>query len=140
MSLDRATYTLLIPGIKARNTETIAIEEAKTIKNENSENLLTSIATRRGVFEFIMNSGFIIDSVNQVTPKYNKIVIPRPVKIAVGIISLGFFISSPNVASLEYPVKAKNHILADNKILSTETLSKTGILKLIFGVEMIEKA
>ena len=49
MSLDRATYILLIPGINARNTETIAIEEAKTIKNENSENLLTSIATRRGV-------------------------------------------------------------------------------------------
>ena len=129
-----------MPGIKARNTEIIAIEEAKTIKNENSENLLTSMATRRGVFEFIMNSGLIIDSVNQVIPKYNKIVTPRPVKIAVGIISLGFFISSPNVASLEYPVKAKNHILADSKILSNETLSKIGILKLTFGVERIETA
>ena len=102
--------------MRARNTETIAIEEAKTIKNENSENLLTSMATRRGVLEFIISSGLIIDSVNQVIPKYNKIVTPRPVKIAVGMISLGFFISSPNVASLEYPVKAKNHILADNKI------------------------
>ena len=138
MSLERATYILLIPGIKARNTETIAIDEAKTIKNENSENLLTSIATRRGVLEFIINLGLIIDSVNHVTAKYNKIVTPRAVKIAVGIISFGFFISSPNVASLEYPVKAKNHILADKKILSTETLSKIGILKLIFGVEMIE--
>tara|TARA_B100000405_G_C16530151_1_gene354408 strand:- start:7 stop:285 length:279 start_codon:yes stop_codon:yes gene_type:complete len=90
------------------------------------------------VLEFIINLGLIIDSVNHVTAKYNKIVTPRPVKIAVGIISFGFFISSPNVASLEYPVKAKNHILADKKILSTETLSKIGILKLIFGVEMIE--
>tara|TARA_Y100000816_G_scaffold173979_1_gene125138 strand:+ start:435 stop:731 length:297 start_codon:yes stop_codon:yes gene_type:complete len=98
------------------------------------------MATRRGVLEFIMNSGLIIDSVNQVTPKYKKIVTPRPVKIAVGIISLGFFISSPNVASLEYPVKAKNHMLADNKILSTETPSKIGMLKLTFGVEMIETA
>ena len=140
MSLESATYILLIPGIKARNTEIIAIEEAKTIKNENSENLLISIATRSGVFEFLMNSGLIIDSVNQVIPKYKKIVTPRPVKIAVGIISLGFFISSPNVASLEYPVKAKNHILADNKILSNETLSKIGILKSTFGVEMIETA
>ena len=70
------------------------------------------MATRRGVLEFIISSGLINDSVNQVIPKYNKIVTPRPVKIAVGIISLGFFISSPNVASLEYPVKAKNHILA----------------------------
>ena len=98
------------------------------------------MATRRGVLEFIISSGLIIDSVNQVIPKYNKIVTPRPVKIAVGIISLGFFISSPNVASLEYPVKAKNHILADNKILSNETLSKIGILKLTFGVEKIETA
>ena len=140
MSLESATYILLIPGIKARNTEIIAIEEAKTIKNENSENLLISIATRSGVFEFLMNSGLIIDSVNQVIPKYKKIVTPRPVKIAVGIISLGFFISSPNVASLEYPVKAKNHILADNKILSNDTLSKIGILKSTFGVERIETA
>ena len=118
LSLERATYILLIPGIRARNTETIAIDEAKTIKNENSENLLTSMAISRGVLEFIISSGLIIDSVNQVIPKYNRIVNPRPVKIAVGIISLGFLISSPNVASLEYPVKAKNHILADNKILS----------------------
>ena len=98
------------------------------------------MATRRGVLEFIISSGLIIDSVNQVIPKYNKIVTPRPVKIAVGIISLGFFISSPNVASLEYPVKAKNHILADNKILSIETYSKTGIRKSTFGVERIETA
>ena len=140
MSLERATYILLIPGIKARNTETIPIEEAKTIKKENSANLLTSIATRRGVLEFIINSGLIIESVNQVIPKYNRIVTPRPVKIAVGIISLGFFISSPNVASLEYPVKAKNHILADSKILSIEILSKIGILKFTLGVEMIETA
>tara|TARA_Y100001970_G_C13618124_1_gene548105 strand:- start:9 stop:305 length:297 start_codon:yes stop_codon:yes gene_type:complete len=98
------------------------------------------MATRRGVLELIMNSGLIIDSVNQVIPKYNKIVTPRPVKIAVGIISLGFFISSPNVASLEYPVKAKNHILADNKILSYDILSKIGILKSTFGVERIETA
>ena len=139
MSLESATYILLIPGIRARNTETIAIEEAKTIKKENSENLLTSMATRRGAFEFIMNSGLIIDSVNQVIPKYNSIVTPRPVKIAVGIISLGFLISSPNVASLEYPVKAKNHILADNKILLKDILSKIGILKSTPGVERIEK-
>ena len=98
------------------------------------------MATRRGVSEFIISSGLIIDSVNQVIPKYIKIVTPRPVKIAVGIISLGFFISSPNVASLEYPVKAKNHILADNKILSIETPSKIGILKSTFGVERIETA
>ena len=140
MSLESATYILLIPGIKARNTEIIAIEEAKTIKNENSENLLISIATRSGVFEFLMNSGLIIDSVNQVIPKYEKIVTPRPVKIAVGIISLGFLISSPNVASLEYPVKAKNHILADNKTLLKDTLSKIGILKSTLGVERIETA
>ena len=95
------------------------------------------MATRRGVLEFIMNSGLIIDSVNQVTPKYKNIVTPRPVKIAVGIISLGFFISSPNVASLEYPVKAKNQMLADNKILSTETPSNIGMLKLTFVVDMI---
>ena len=101
MSLERATYTLLIPGIKARNTETIAIEEAKIIKNENSENLLTSMATSRGVFEFIMTFGLIIESVNQLIPKYN-------------------------------------HILADNKIFSTEISSKIGILKLIPGVEMID--
>ena len=94
MSLERATYILLTPGIRARNTETIAIEDAKTIKKENSANLLTSIATRRGVFEFIISSGLIIESVNQVTTKYNNIVIPRPVNIAVGIISLGFFIGS----------------------------------------------
>jgi hypothetical protein len=87
-----------------------------------------------------MNSGLIIDSVNQVIPKYNKIVTPRPVKIAVGIIFLGFFTSSPNVASLEYPVKAKNHMLADSKILSKDTLSKIGMLKLTFGVERIETA
>ena len=140
MSLESATYILLIPGIKARNTEPIAIDEAKTIKKENSENLLTSIATRRGVFEFIINSGLIIDRVNQVTPKYKKIVTPRPVKIAGGIIFLGFLISSPNVASLEYPVKAKNHILADSKILLNEIRSKIGILNFIFGVEMIETA
>ena len=138
MSLESATYILLIPGIRARNTETIAIEEAKTIKNENSENLLTSMATRRGVLEFIISSGLIIDSVSQVIPKYKRIVTPRPVKIAVGIISLGFLISSPNVASLEYPVKAKNHILADNKILLKDTLSKIGILKSTPGVERIE--
>jgi len=98
------------------------------------------MATRRGVLEFIIRSGLIIDSVNQVIPKYNRIVTPRPVKIAVGIISLGFLISSPNVASLEYPVNAKNHILADNKILLKDTLSKIGILKLTFGVERIETA
>ena len=96
------------------------------------------MATRRGVLEFIISSGVIIDSVNQVIPKYNKIVTPRPVKIAVGIISLGFFISSPNVASLEYPVKAKNHILADNQILSNDTLSKIGIRKSTLGVKRIE--
>ena len=98
------------------------------------------MATRRGVLEFIISSGLIIDSVNQVIPKYNRIVTPRPVKIAVGIISLGFLISSPKVASLEYPVKAKNHILADNKILLKETFSKIGILKSTPGVERIETA
>ena len=80
------------------------------------------MATRRGVLEFIISSGLIIDSVNQVIPKYNKIVTPRPVKIAVGIISLGFFISSPNVASLEYPVKAKNHIPVSYTHLTLPTI------------------
>ena len=116
-----------MPGIRARNTETIAIEEAKMTRNVNAENLLTSIATSNGVLEFIMISGLTIERVNQLIIRYKKTVIPRPVNIAVGIISLGFFISSPNVASLEYPVKAKNQILAESKILSKEISLKTGI-------------
>ena len=116
-----------MPGIRARNTETIAIEEAKMTRNVNSENLLTSIATSNGVLEFIMIFGLTIERVNQLIIRYKKTVIPRPVNIAVGIISLGFFISSPNVASLEYPVKAKNQILAESKMLSKDRSLKTGI-------------
>ena len=37
-SLDIATYILLIAGNKARNTEAVAIEDAKTTKNEKVEN------------------------------------------------------------------------------------------------------
>ena len=44
--------------------------------------------------------------------KYKNNVIPRPVSIAFGITFSGLLTSSPNVASLEYPVNAKNHILA----------------------------
>ena len=127
LSLESATYILLMPGIRARNTETIAIEEAKMTRNVNSENLLTSIATSNGVLEFIMISGLTIERVNQEIIRYKKTVTPRPVNIAVGSISLGFLISSPNVASLEYPVKAKNQILAESKILSKEISLKTGI-------------
>tara|TARA_Y100000996_G_scaffold334416_1_gene270823 strand:- start:145 stop:465 length:321 start_codon:yes stop_codon:yes gene_type:complete len=105
----------------------MAIEEANMTRNVNSEKLLTSIATSNGVLEFIIISGLTIERVSQVIIRYNKTVTPRPVNIAVGIISLGFLTSSPNVASLEYPVKAKNQILAESKILSKEILLKTGI-------------
>jgi len=105
----------------------MAIVEAKTTKNVNSENLLTSIATNNGVFEFPIISGLTIERVNQLIIKYKKTVIPRPVNIAVGIISFGFLISSPKVASLEYPVKAKNQILAESKTFSKDISLKTGI-------------
>ena len=50
---------------------------------------------------------------------------PKPVSIELGIISSGFFISSPYVASLEYPVNAKNQIEADrNKLLILNPSSK----------------
>ena len=116
-----------MPGISARNTEIMAIEDAKMTRNVNSENLLTSIATISGVDEFIMISGLTIERVNQLIIRYNKTVIPSPVNIALGIISLGFLISSPKVASLEYPVKAKNQILAESKMLPKEISLKTGI-------------
>ena len=116
-----------MPGMSARNTDTIAIEEAKTTKNANSENLLTSIATNNGVLELPIIFGPTIERVSQLTTRYTRTVMPSPVNIAVGIISLGFLISSPNVASLEYPVKAKNQILAETKISLKEASVKTGI-------------
>lgn len=52
LSLDIATITLLIPGIRASNTEADAIVDAIEIKNEKLENLDTSKATFKGVEEF----------------------------------------------------------------------------------------
>ncbi len=66
-SLDIATYILLIAGNKARNTEAVAIEDAKTTKNEKSDNIDTSIATSKGVFEFAITPGPTIASANQLT-------------------------------------------------------------------------
>ena len=64
-SLDIATYILLIAGSKARNTEAVAIVDAKTIKNEKSDITDTSIATSKGVFEFATTSGPMIASDSQ---------------------------------------------------------------------------
>ena len=68
-SLAIATYILLIPGINARKTEVIAIEDPNTIKNENSDIALRSIAISKGVFEFIIISGSTIERVTQLITK-----------------------------------------------------------------------
>ena len=49
-------------------------------------------------------------------------------KIALGMIDSGFLTSSPNVASREYPVNAKNQIEADNKIFKILASSNNGRL------------
>ena len=56
--------------------------------------------------------GFTIPSVTNDVETYKNNVIPKPTSIALGIIFSGPSTSSPNVASLEYPVNAKNQILA----------------------------
>ena len=57
--------------------------------------------TKKYLLEFIIIFGLTIERVNQLIMRYKKTVTPRPVNIAVGIISFGFLISSPKVASLE---------------------------------------
>ena len=112
LSLAIATNTLLIPGKRASKTDPVATVDAIIIKYENSENRLKSKATFNGVNEFSMILGFTIPSVTNDVETYKTKVIPKPTSIALGIIFSGLSTSSPNVASLEYPVNAKNQILA----------------------------
>tara|TARA_B100000214_G_scaffold328154_1_gene267114 strand:+ start:69 stop:518 length:450 start_codon:yes stop_codon:yes gene_type:complete len=111
LSLAIATNTLLIPGKRASNTDPVAIVDAIIIRYENSENRLRSKATFNGVKEFSMILGFTIPSVTNDIEIYKNKVIPKPTSIALGIIFSGLSTSSPKVASLEYPVNAKNQIL-----------------------------
>jgi hypothetical protein len=74
-----------------------------------------------------------------VVKKYNDTVIPRPVRIAFGIIVSGFLTSSPNVANREYPVKAKNQILLLRSRDSIVNPSVMGMTKLKFSEETTEK-
>ena len=111
-SLAIATNTLLIPGKRASNTDPVAIVDAIIIRYENSEKRLKSNATFNGVKEFSMILGFTIPSVTNDVDTYKNNVIPKPTSIALGIIFSGLSTSSPNVASLDYPVNAKNQILA----------------------------
>ena len=112
LSLAIATNTLLIPGKRASKTDPVATVDAIIIRYENSENRLKSKATFKGVNEFSMILGFTIPSVTNDVETYKTKVIPKPTSIALGIIFSGVSTSSPNVASLEYPVNAKNQILA----------------------------
>ena len=58
-----------MPGINARKTEAIAIEDPNTIKKENADIELRSIAISKGVFEFIIILGSTIDNVIQLITK-----------------------------------------------------------------------
>ena len=69
LSLDMATATRLIPGIRASKTEPVAIVDAIEIRKLKLENLDKSNATLRGVDEFCIIEGSTIPSVIYVTKK-----------------------------------------------------------------------
>ena len=69
MSLDMATTTLLIPGIRASKTEPVAIVDAIETRKLKLENLDKSKATLRGVDEFCIIEGSTMPSVMYVTKK-----------------------------------------------------------------------
>ena len=108
-----------MPGIRARNTETIAIEEAKMTRNVNAENLLTSIATSNGVLEFIMISGLTIERVNQLIIRYKKTaeIAKWFIWILFGLLMF-YSVSIISTSGINYAIPVFNDISFDSILLS----------------------